>query len=149
MTQDASGQMSTPQGVGWVINDFAASTPGVSDALLVSSDGLTLLASTGLGKDLSDPLSAATSGLLSLANDIGIRTGRGGCDQVLLRLEQGNFLFMGIGQLAGLAVLVEAGANLGAVAHRMAQLVDSVGHALTPQLRNDLRNYAHELGGTS
>ena len=51
----------------------------------------------------------------------------------------GHFLFMGIGTLAGFAVLVEEGANLGVVGHQMARLVDSVGHLLTPQLRDDLR----------
>jgi hypothetical protein len=35
--------------------------------------------------------------------------------------------------------LVREGANLGVVAHQMAQLVDAVGHVLTPQLRDDLR----------
>jgi hypothetical protein len=49
---------------------------------------------------------------------------------------------MGIGSLAGFAVLVAEGANLGVVAHQMAQLVDAVGHVLTPQLRDDLRRIA-------
>jgi len=35
---------------------------------------------------------------------------------------------MGIGNLPGFAVLVREGANLGVVAHQMAQLVDTVGH---------------------
>jgi hypothetical protein len=33
---------------------------------------------------------------------------------------------------------VREGANIGVVAHQMAQLVDAVGHVLTPQLRDDL-----------
>jgi uncharacterized protein len=45
-------------------------------------------------------------------------------------------------------VLVREGANLGAVAHQMAQLVDAVGHVLTPQLRDDLRRMnAGSTGG--
>ena len=53
---------------------------------------------------------------------------------------------MSIGNLAGFAVLVREGANLGVVAHQMAQLVDAVGYALTPQLRDDLRRM-NALGG--
>jgi hypothetical protein len=58
---------------------------------------------------------------------------------MMLKFPHGHFLFMGIGSLAGFAVLVTDGANLGVVAHQMAQLVDTVGHVLTPELRDDLR----------
>jgi hypothetical protein len=44
-------------------------------------------------------------------------------------------------------VLVAEGANLGVVAHQMAQLVDAVGHVLTPQLRDDLRRLNAMSGG--
>ena len=149
MTWDPPPQLRTPQEVGWLISNFVASTPGVSHALIVSSDGLPLLASDGLGEDLADPLAAIASGILSLGNNIATQVGGGSCDQILLRLTHGHFVFMGIGELAGLGVLVQAGANLGAVAHQMAQLVASVGHALTPELRDDLRRHAHAVGGLS
>ena len=73
--------------------------------------------------------------------------GEPGCDQVMLKFPSGHFLFMGIGSLAGFAVLVREGANLGVVAHQMAQLVDAVGHVLTPQLRDDLRRRNLMSGG--
>ena len=41
---------------------------------------------------------------------------------------------------------VRDGANLGVVAHQMAQLVDAVGHVLTPQLRDDLRRMSTMTG---
>jgi len=128
-----------PKDFGWLIDNFAASTPGVSHALIVSSDGLPLIAAGGMSPDLADPLAAMTSGIISLGNNIADKVGEAGCDQVMMRFPNGHFLFMGIGNLAGFAVLVRAGANLGAVAHQMAQLVDAVGHVLTPQLRDDLR----------
>ena len=80
-----------------------------------------------------------TSGIISIGNNIASQVGEPGCEQVMLKFPSGHFLFMGIGSLAGFAVLVEEGANLGAVGHQMARLVDSVGHLLTPQLRDDLR----------
>ena len=127
------------QDFGWLIDNFAQSTPGVTHALIVSSDGLPLLTSAGLPSDLADPLAAMTSGIISIGNNIAATVGDPGCEQVMLKFPSGHFLFMGIGNLAGFAVLVKEGANLGAVGYQMARLVDSVGHLLTPQLRDDLR----------
>jgi predicted regulator of Ras-like GTPase activity (Roadblock/LC7/MglB family) len=141
-----SAQPRNPQEFGWLINNFVASTPGVAHALIVSSDGLPLLMSGGMAADLADPLSAMTSGMISLGHSIASQIGEAGCDQIMLKFPTGHFLFMGIGSLAGLAVLVKDGANLGAVAYRMAQLVDSVGHVLTPQMRDDLRRLSNSTG---
>ena len=132
-------QPRNPSEFAWLVNDFANSTPGVTHALIVSSDGLPLIASGNASPDMADPLAAMTSGILSLGHSIATHVGQNRCDQVMLKFPAGHFLFMGIGSLAGLAVLVADGANLGAVAHRMVQLVDSVGHVLTPQMRDDLR----------
>ena len=128
-----------PHDFGWVVDNFVRSTPGVSHALIVSADGLPLIAAGGMSADLADPLAAMTSGIISLGNNIAATVGDSGCEQVMLKFPSGHFLFMGIGSLAGVAVLVKEGANLGAVGYQMARLVDSVGHLLTPQLRDDLR----------
>ncbi len=130
---------SEPQDFGWLVDNFALSTPGVTHALIVSCDGLPLITSAGLAPDLADPLAAMTSGIISIGNNIASQIGEPGCEQVMLKFPSGHFLFMGIGNLAGFAVLVDDGANLGVVGHQMARLVDSVGHLLTPQLRDDLR----------
>ncbi|MBV2365386.1 roadblock/LC7 domain-containing protein [Streptomonospora nanhaiensis] len=129
----------SPQEFGWLVNDFANSTPGVAHALIVSSDGLPLISSGDIPADTADPLAAMTSGLISLGHNIARQVDEARCDQIMLKFPAGHFLFMGIGSLAGLAVLVREGANLGVVAHRMTQLVQSVGHVLTPQMRDDLR----------
>ncbi|MBA9003904.1 roadblock/LC7 domain-containing protein [Thermomonospora cellulosilytica] len=132
-------QVRDPAEFGWLLNDFATGTPGVRHALIVSSDGLPLVVAGGMDADLADPLSAMSSGLLSLGHNIAAKVGQSGCEQIMLKFPAGHFLFMRIGPLAGLAVLVEEGANLGAVAYKMTQLVDGVGHLLTPQVRDDLR----------
>jgi predicted regulator of Ras-like GTPase activity (Roadblock/LC7/MglB family) len=136
-----------PQDFAWVVDNFVLSTPGVSHALIVSSDGLPLIAAGGMSPDLADPLAAMTSGIISLGNNIASKVGETGCDQVMLKFPTGHFLFMSIGNLAGFAVLVREGANLGVIAHQMAQLVDAVGHVLTPQLRDDLRRINARSGG--
>ncbi len=139
MTNSARAQPSSPGEFGWLVENFASSTPGVAHALIVSSDGLLLFASGSMSADMADPLSAMTSGMISLGHSIASLVGEDGCDQIMLKFPAGHFLFMAIGDLAGLAVLVHEGSNLGMIAHRMAQLVESVGHVLTPQMRDDLR----------
>jgi len=136
-----------PHDFGWVVDNFVLSTPGVSHALIVSADGLPLIAAGGMSADLADPLAAMTSGIISLGNNIASKVGEAGCDQVMLKFPSGHFLFMGIGHLAGFAVFVREGANIGVVAHQMAQLVDAVGHVLTPELRDDLRRMNALSGG--
>lgn len=138
-TGGVPSQPRSPTDFGWLINNFATSTPGVTHALIVSSDGLPLIVSKGVPADVADPLSAMTSGVISLGNSIANQVGENGCEQIMLKFPSGHFLFMGIGSLAGLAVLLNEGANLGATAYKMAQLVESVGHVLTPQVRDDLR----------
>jgi uncharacterized protein len=146
MLDEGPAQPRNPQEFDWLINNFVQTTPGVTHALIVSSDGLALIASTGLSADTADPLSAMTSGLISLGNSIAGRVGDDGCGQILLRLTHGHYVFMRVSDLADLAVLVDAEANLGVVASRMAQLVGSVGHVLTPQLRDDLRRHIASQG---
>ncbi|MBO0821035.1 MAG: roadblock/LC7 domain-containing protein [Nocardiopsaceae bacterium] len=131
-----------PRDFGWLLDNFAASTPGVSHALIVSSDGLPLIAAGGMSADLADPLAAMTSGIISLGNNIAAKVGQAGCEQVMLKFPAGHFLFMSIGSLAGFAVLAAEGASLGVIAHQMARLADAVGHVLTPALRDDLRRIA-------
>ncbi|MBO0805187.1 MAG: roadblock/LC7 domain-containing protein [Nocardiopsaceae bacterium] len=131
-----------PKDFGPLLNNFVTSTPGVTHALVVSSDGLPLITAGGMDADTADPLAAMTSGIISLGNNIAVKVGQAGCDQVMLKFPAGHYLFMGIGKLAGFAVLVADGADLGAVARQMAQLVNTVGHAMTPQLRDDLRRIA-------
>jgi predicted regulator of Ras-like GTPase activity (Roadblock/LC7/MglB family) len=141
-TGATTAQPRNPQDFGWLIKNFVESTPGVTHALIVSSDGLTLIASDGLSVDKADSLSAMTSGLISLGSGLANQVGEAGCGQILLRLTRGHYVFMRVSDLADLAVLVGPGANLGLVAGSMAQLVQSVGHVLTPQLRDDLRRQA-------
>jgi predicted regulator of Ras-like GTPase activity (Roadblock/LC7/MglB family) len=133
-----------PQDFSWLLRQFASSTPGVTFALIVSSDGLSLVESGPMPSEFVDPMAALTSGMISLGNNIAKHVGAGGCDQVMLKFAAGHLLFMGIGQLAGLVVLVGEGANLGAVAHEMTKFVHGAGHVLTPQMRDDLRRMTEQ-----
>lgn len=123
----------------WLVNDFVRRVHGVTHALIVSSDGFPLTASDEVGGDEAEQLAAISSGLLSLASNGAALFGKGSCEQVILRLSQGYFLFMGIGSGAGLAVLTGPECDMKVVAYEMTQFVTNAGHALTPDLRADLR----------
>lgn len=141
---DASGQTVIPEHIGpeefgWLINDFVETMPEVMRAILVSSDGFLLHSAGDTNRDAADGLSAITSALLASGNAIGELIGENnGCEQIMLRFPGCTFLFMWVGDLAGLAALVQQGAKIGEVGKRMAGLVAGAGRVLTPELRDGL-----------
>ena len=84
MTNPAVLPPRDPQDFGWLVDNFAASTPGVSHALIVSADGLPLITAGGMSPDLADPLAAMTSGIISLGNNIASKVGEGTTVTILL-----------------------------------------------------------------
>jgi predicted regulator of Ras-like GTPase activity (Roadblock/LC7/MglB family) len=137
-----------PQEFAFLVQHFADATAGVRHALIVSSDGLPVIAAAGLVPDVADPLSAMASGLMSLGESIARLIGATNCEQVMTKFPgAGYLLFMKMSELAGLVVLVEEGANLSVVAFGMTRLVDSVGHVLTPQMRDGLRKLSNGATG--
>ena len=53
--------------VNWLVSDFVEKVPGVSDAIVVSSDGLPMAKSHGVDRDTADRFAAVASGLIGLA----------------------------------------------------------------------------------
>lgn len=128
-----------PPDFGWMINKFVERVPGVTHALILSADGLPLTSSASVSSDGAEQLAAIASGLLGLARNSAALFGKGSCELIMIRLSRGYFLFMGIGESAGLAVLTSAGLSMKNVAYEMTQFVDTAVHALTPKVRADLR----------
>lgn len=123
----------------WLINDFVRRVHGVSHALIMSSDGFPLTASQAVSRTESEQLAAISSGLLSLAGNSASLFGKGTCEQIIIRLTHGYFIFMGIEPGAGLAVLTGPECDMKVVAYEMTQFVANAGHALTPETRADMR----------
>lgn len=135
----AAHEHHTGEHFAWLVNDFVRRVHGVTHALIVSSDGFPLTASDEVGGDEAEQLAAISSGLLSLASNGAALFDKGNCEQVIIRLSKGYFLFMSIGSGAGLAVLTGPDCDMKVVAYEMTQFVTNAGHALTPELRADLR----------
>ncbi|WP_232665194.1 roadblock/LC7 domain-containing protein [Pseudonocardia sp. TRM90224] len=127
------------QDFGWLLNDFVGHVHGVSHALIMSSDGFPLTASRTVASDDAEQLAAIASGLLSLSRSSAALFDKGTCEQIMIRMTYGYFLFMGIGSDAGLAVLTGPDCDMKVVAYEMTQFVRNTGHALTPEVRADLR----------
>jgi predicted regulator of Ras-like GTPase activity (Roadblock/LC7/MglB family) len=123
----------------WLINDFVRRVHGVSHALIMSVDGLSLTASDAMSVSDGEQLAAIASGMLSLARNSAALFDKGTCEQIIVRLTRGYFLFMGINSGAGLAVLTHPDGDMRVIAYEMTQFVIRAGHALTPEARADLR----------
>lgn len=134
-----AGNDTTGRDFGWLVDDFVDRVAGATHALILSADGLPLAGSSSISGDDAEQLAAISSGVLSLAHNSAALFDKGTCEQIIIRLSQGYFLFMGIGSGAGLAVLTAHDAQMRVVAYEMTQFVENTGHALTPEVRADLR----------
>lgn len=124
-----------PHQLDWLLVEFTRDTPGVRHAVVVSGDGLRMAASPGVAEALGDQLSAAASGLGSLARGTAQLLGAGPVSQTILEMADGYFFVTAISQGAALAVYAARSCDIGLVAYEMTMLANRVGHAVTPAER--------------
>ncbi len=139
MTAVAPQHPVQPGEFGWLVDSFVARVPGVAHAVVVSADGLLLVASSGLPRDRADQLSAVTSGLVSLTQGAARCFDAGGVVQTVVEMERGIVLTMVIGDGSSLAVLASPSCDIGLIGYEMTLLVDRAGKLLTPELRAQLQ----------
>lgn len=125
--------------VNWLVNSFVERVPGVTEAVVVSSDGLPIAASNGLDRDSVDRFSAVSSGLIGLAYGAAGRFGGGAVTEVIVEMENAFLFVTGISDGSLLATMAQSGADVGLVAYEMAVLVEKTGAVLTPELRAELQ----------
>jgi predicted regulator of Ras-like GTPase activity (Roadblock/LC7/MglB family) len=121
--------------LGWLLSEFGRTTAGVRNSLVVSADGLKLATSPNVDTALADQLSAAASGLVSLARGTAMLLKAGPVSQTILEMEGGYLFVTSISQGATLAVHAERTCDMGMVGYEMTMLAARVGHVLTPQSR--------------
>lgn len=119
----------------WLLTDFIRGTPGVRHTLVVSGDGLPLASSDGIDAMLGDQLSAATSGLVSLAKGSAQLLGMAPVSQTIVEMTGGYLFMTSISQGSTLVVVAERQCDMGLVGYEMTMLAARVGHALTPAPR--------------
>jgi predicted regulator of Ras-like GTPase activity (Roadblock/LC7/MglB family) len=125
--------------VNWLVSNFVDRTPGVLHSVVVSSDGLPMAVSDGMGRDAADRFAAVACGLIGLANGVATPFDGGRVHEIIIEMER-TFLFVtGISDGSCLAVVANAACDVGMVGYEMALLVERTGAVLTPTLRAELR----------
>ena len=120
----------------FLLNDFARRcAPHVQHAVAVSSDGILVAATHHLPADNADQLAAFSAGLISLVTGTARCLEAGAVISNVTELEQGFILSMAVSTGASLLVLASPGGDLAMVSFEMAELINRVGHAITPAAR--------------
>jgi uncharacterized protein len=127
-----------PDHFGWLVDDFVNRVSGVAHALVVSAEGMPLVASAYLPRDRSDQLAAVASGLVSLTQGAARCFDAGQVVQTVVEMERGIVLLMSISDGSSLAVLAAPGCDIGLVGYEMTLLVDRFSQQLTPRKRTEL-----------
>ncbi|MER5476554.1 roadblock/LC7 domain-containing protein [Streptomyces sp. NPDC002734] len=138
-TQNTAPAAQDSQTFNWLLAAFVRNTDGVRDAVAVSSDGLLIAVSDGLGRTEADHLSAIVSGLSSLARSASRRYGFDGVKLIMIEMGRGFLLVSAIRDGSCLGVLADSSGELGLVGYEMAVLAERAGDLLTPALIADLR----------
>ena len=117
--------------LGWLLDNLVSRVANVSQALVLSRDGLVVAASRRLTREDSEHLSALAAGVQSLARGTGRHFRGGQVRQTIIEMESAFLFVMAAGRGTCLAVLARSGANLGVMAYEMGMLVRRMGTHLT------------------
>ncbi|MFI5753837.1 roadblock/LC7 domain-containing protein [Streptomyces sp. NPDC051569] len=146
------GLSSEARNLHWLLTNLVEEVPGVRSVAVVSSDGLLLLSSDpGQHGEAATParregprgssadLATIVSGIGSLSVGAAKLMDGGGIKQTMIAMEEGSVFIMSISDGSLLGVHATPDCDMGVVAYHMALFVGRAGHALTPELRDELR----------
>jgi uncharacterized protein len=120
----------------WLLDTLVNGVPQVRQVVVLSSDGLLVGSSTGLGREDAEHLSAVAASFQSLARTAGRQFGGGSVRQTIIEMEQAFLFVTAAGHGACMAVLADADADVGLIAYEMAMLVRRVGQHLATMPRS-------------
>jgi predicted regulator of Ras-like GTPase activity (Roadblock/LC7/MglB family) len=126
--------------VNWLMANFVRSTPGVDQAIAVSSDGLLIALSSHLERASADKLAAIITGMRALAHGAANELGKGQVLQVLIEMGSAYLFVSAISGGSTFGVVASRGCDLGLVGYEITLLVERVGAQLTPALITELKN---------
>lgn len=124
----------------WAIDRFASDTPGVISTQTVSSDGMHLAASGSVDEVSSDQMAAICSGMVSLADSAADVHGIAPTSRMLVEASNGWIIISRISHRATLAVVAQKTADIGMIGFEMAELAETMGDLLSPELIESLKN---------
>jgi uncharacterized protein len=120
----------------FLLNDFARRcAPHVQHAVAVASDGILVAATRDLPDDRADQLAAFAAGLVGLVGGTARCLEAGAVINNITELEHGFLLSMAVSTGASILVLANRASDLALVSFEMAELINRVGHAITPAAR--------------
>jgi predicted regulator of Ras-like GTPase activity (Roadblock/LC7/MglB family) len=114
----------------WLLDSLVNTVAQVRQVVVLSSDGLLVGASSGLSREDAEHLSAVAASFQSLARTAGRQFGGGTVRQTIIEMEHAFLFVSAAGHGACMAVLAEAGADVGLIAYEMAMLIRRVGQHL-------------------
>ncbi|HEY5173794.1 MAG TPA: roadblock/LC7 domain-containing protein [Acidimicrobiia bacterium] len=123
----------------WLLSSFVDTTPGVTDSVAVSSDGLLMAMSSTLERAGAEQLSAIIAGMTSLAESTARCFALGSPEQVIIAMRDGYLFVSSVSDGSALGVVADRRCDVGAVGYQMTLLVDRVGAALSPSLVAELK----------
>jgi uncharacterized protein len=123
----------------WLLANFVRRTDGVRDAVAVSSDGLLIATSEGLGRTDADHLAAIVSSLSTLGRSASRRYDFDGVKMIMVEMKRGFLLVSAIRGGSCLGTIADDGCDLGLIGYEIALLADRFGELLTPNLISDSR----------
>ncbi|MFN8074751.1 MAG: roadblock/LC7 domain-containing protein [Kineosporiaceae bacterium] len=123
----------------WLLDNFVKSVPGVRHTLVVSADGLLMAMSDELDRTSGDQMSAIVAGMSSLTRGAARQLRSGDVRQSIIEMDTLFLFLMTISDGSVLAVVADAGCDVGLVGYEMALLVSRTETTLTPQLVSEMR----------
>ncbi|MFI6684134.1 roadblock/LC7 domain-containing protein [Streptomyces sp. NPDC050485] len=128
-----SGSGSGSGELDWLLDDLVMRVGEVRHAVVLSNDGLSVGASSGLTREDAEHLAAVACGFHSLAKGAGRHFHAGGVRRTMVEMDDGFLFVAAAGDGSCLTVLSSLTTDIGLVAYEMARLVKRVGeHLHTP-----------------
>lgn len=121
----------------WLLDGFAERVPDIRHAIILSSDGILLAATSSLDRDDADHLAAVASGFQSLAKGAGSTFDCGDVRQTVVDMTGGYLFVTAAGDDTRIAVLARPTADAGLVAYEMSMLVQRMGGHMAARPRSE------------
>jgi predicted regulator of Ras-like GTPase activity (Roadblock/LC7/MglB family) len=128
----------------WLLGSFVRDTDGVSEAIVVSADGLLMARSDSLDRAAAERLAAIISGLVALARSASYEYSFESLKLVMIEMHRGFLLLSAVSDGSCLGVVASGACDIGLVGHEMTVLCSRFGSFLTPHLVGALK---HEVLG--